>query len=348
LKFFDEAKIFVRSGDGGNGCISFRREKFKPRGGPDGGDGGKGGDVLITASSQYQTLQDFHFRRHFKAQKGSNGQGSDKNGKKGQDLRLFVPLGTLIREAETGQILDDLTREGQTLIIARGGRGGKGNSHFATSTHRSPRFAQNGEPGEETWLLLELKVLAHVGLVGLPNAGKSTLLARLSAAKPKISAYPFTTLAPNLGVLEDQQGHRLTIADIPGIIAGASQGAGLGLKFLKHIERTQMLVFLVDGSTVAEEPGLPYRTLIREMETYNSELLKKPRIVVVNKMDLDQSQVNFMKIKKALDPSEETVLAVSAKTGEGIPQLIETLFSRMAPKADNEPNHSDGSAEKDS
>lgn len=252
----------------------------------------------------------------------------------------------MIREAETGQVLEDLTREGQTLIVARGGRGGKGNSHFATSTQRSPRFAQDGEPGQETWLLLELKILAHVGLVGFPNAGKSTLLTRLSAAKPKISAYPFTTLTPNLGVLEDPQGRRLTIADIPGIIAGASQGAGLGLKFLKHIERTQMLVFLIDGASVEAEGGLSYQTLIKEMEAYDPDLLKKPRLVVVNKMDLDQAKVNFEKIKEALGPTGQAVLAVSAKTGEGIPQLIETLFSRMAASANDEFNHPDGSTEK--
>ena len=327
MKFFDEAKIFVRSGDGGNGCLSFRREKFIPRGGPDGGDGGKGGDVLITASSQSQTLQDYHFHQHFKAPKGTHGQGNDRHGRKGQDIRLIVPLGTLVREAETKQILADLTEEGQTLVVARGGRGGKGNKHFATATHRTPRFAQKGEPGTEAWLLLELKVLAHIGLVGLPNAGKSTLLSRLSAAKPKISDYPFTTLTPNLGILEDDQGQRLTIADIPGIIAGASTGAGLGLKFLKHIERTQVLLFLIDGSLTGEAPFFSYQTLIKEMESYNPNLLDKARLVVVNKMDLPGSKTRWSNIQKTFKKLGLEVIPISAKTGEGIPTLIDRLFS---------------------
>jgi GTPase len=346
LKFFDEAKIFVRSGDGGNGCVSFRRERFKPWGGPDGGDGGKGGDVRITATCQYQTLEDFHFHSHYKAPKGAHGQGNDKNGRKGQDLRLYVPLGTLIREAESGQVLADLTSEGQTLIVAQGGRGGKGNAHFATSTHRSPKFAQKGEPGVETWLTLELKVLAHIGLVGLPNAGKSTLLSRLSAAKPKISDYPFTTLTPNLGVLEDQQGRRLTIADIPGIIAGASQGAGLGLKFLKHIERTQLLVFLVDGSRGEAEAAFDYQTLLKELEAYKPDLLKKPRVVAINKMDLALSRRHFEKIKKTFEPSESVVIPVSAKTGEGVTLLIENLFNKIALNGYDDPNRPYGTAEK--
>jgi len=332
LKFFDEAKIFVRSGDGGNGCLSFRREKFKPKGGPDGGDGGKGADVLITSTSQCQTLQDYHFRQHFKAPKGAHGQGNDRNGRKGQDIRLIVPLGTLVRELETGEVLADLTAEGQTLVVAQGGRGGKGNKHFATATHRTPRFAQSGEPGIEAWLLLELKVLAHIGLVGLPNAGKSTLLSGLSAAKPKISDYPFTTLSPNLGILENNQGERLTIADIPGIIGGASQGAGLGLKFLKHIERTLVLVFLIDGSLPGEEPFLSYQTLVKEMEAYNTALLDKIRLVVVNKMDLPQSKANFKRIQKAFKKLKQDVIPISAKTGEGIPFLINHLFTAMATK----------------
>ncbi len=327
MKFFDEAKIFVRSGDGGNGCLSFRREKFIPRGGPDGGDGGKGGDVLITASSQSQTLQDYHFHQHFKAPKGAHGQGNDRHGRNGRDIRLIVPLGTLVREAETKQILADLTQEGQTLVVAQGGRGGKGNKHFATATHRTPRFAQKGEPGTEAWLLLELKVLAHIGLVGLPNAGKSTLLSQLSAAKPKISDYPFTTLTPNLGILEDDHGQRLTIADIPGIIAGASAGAGLGLKFLKHIERTQVLLFLIDGSLTGEEPFLSYQTLNKELEAYNPDLLSKSRLVVVNKMDLPGAKAHLANIQKAFKKLRLEVIPISAKTGEGIPALIERLFT---------------------
>ena len=333
MKFFDEAKIFVRSGDGGNGCLSFRRERFRPLGGPDGGDGGKGGDVLITATSKVQSLLDYHFKQHFKAPKGGHGQGNDRNGRKGGDIRLLVPLGTLIREAETGQIIADLTEEGQTIVVAQGGRGGKGNKHFATATHRTPRFAQKGEPGQETWLFLELKVLAHVGLVGLPNVGKSTLLSQLSAARPKISSYPFTTLAPNLGILENDRGLRLTIADIPGIISGASQGAGLGLKFLKHIERTQILVFLIDGSLEGEDPYLSFQTLIKEMKAYNPDLLSKPRLVIVNKMDLSSAKTNLARLKKVFKKEQIEVIPLSAKTGEGIPLLIEHLFNPVASKA---------------
>jgi GTPase len=332
LKFFDEAKIFVKSGDGGSGCLSFRRERFRPLGGPDGGDGGKGGDVLITATSKVQSLLDYHFKQHFKAPKGGHGQGNDRNGRKGGDIRLLVPLGTLIREDETRQIIADLTEEGQTIVVAQGGRGGKGNKHFATATHRTPRFAQKGEPGQEAWLFLELKVLAHVGLVGLPNAGKSTLLSQLSAAKPKISDYPFTTLTPNLGILENDRGLRLTIADIPGIISGASQGAGLGLKFLKHIERTQILVFLVDGSLEGEDPYLSFQTLIKEITAYNPCLLEKPRMVVVNKMDLPSAKTNFARLKKIFKKEQTEVIPLSAKTGEGIPLLIEHLFNTIVPK----------------
>jgi GTP-binding protein len=341
LKFFDEAKIFIRSGDGGNGCVSFLRERFKPYGGPNGGDGGKGGDVLITASSQCHSLEDYHYRQHFKAPKGMHGQGNERNGRKGEDIRLIVPLGTLIREAETGQILADLTTEGQTIIAAHGGRGGKGNKHFATATHRTPKFAQKGEPGSESWLFLELKVLAHVGLVGLPNAGKSTLLSQLSAAKPKISDYPFTTLTPNLGILENDQGHRLTIADIPGIIAGASQGAGLGLKFLKHIERTLILVFLLDGSLPEEESYLSYQTLIKEMEAYNPALLAKPGLVAINKLDLPVGKANFEKTKKAFKKDQLEVIPLSAKTGEGVPLLIHSLFDEAGPKDHGETDRLD-------
>ncbi|MEW6187219.1 MAG: GTPase ObgE [Thermodesulfobacteriota bacterium] len=335
MKFFDEAKIYVRSGDGGNGCLSFRRERFKPYGGPDGGDGGKGGDVLITATSSRQTLQDYHFRAHFKAPKGSHGQGNDKNGKKGEDLHLLVPLGTLIRVAETKHLLADLTTEGQTVVVARGGRGGKGNKHFATATHRTPRFAQKGEPGEELWLSLELKMLAHIGLVGLPNAGKSTLLSRLSAARPKISDYPFTTLAPNLGLLENDLGQRLVIADIPGIIAGAAGGAGLGLKFLKHIERTRVLLFLLDGSLKGQEPVRSYETLIGELESYNPDLLNKSRLVVCNKMDLVEAKKSWGALQKAFKKLELEVLPISALTGEGLPELMDTLFSRFAEQQSN-------------
>jgi GTPase len=272
-------------------------------------------------------LQDYHFRHHYKAPKGINGQGNDRNGKNGQDIRLIVPLGTLVRDAETGHILGDLIHEGQTLIVARGGRGGKGNRHFATATHRTPRFAQKGEPGIEAGLVLELKILAQIGLVGLPNAGKSTLLSRLSAAKPKISDYPFTTLTPNLGILENHQSQRLIIADIPGIIAGASAGAGLGLKFLKHIERTEVLLFLIDGSLPGDGPFRSYQTLTQELEDYNPELLEKSRVVVINKIDLPGLKSRWGRIQNLFHKAGLEVIPISAKTGEGIPLLIERLFT---------------------
>jgi GTP-binding protein len=327
LKFYDEAKIYVRAGDGGNGCVSFRRERFKPRGGPDGGDGGKGGDIRITATGRCQTLLDFRLRTHFKAPKGGNGQGNDKNGRKGEDLTLFVPLGTLVRDAESGEILADLTEEGQTFIAAKGGRGGKGNKHFATATHRTPRFAQKGEAGEERWLLLELKLLAQVGLVGLPNAGKSTLLSRLSQARPKIADYPFTTLTPHLGLVENEREERLIVADIPGIIAGAAAGAGLGLRFLKHIERTGVLLFLLDGSQTDPDPIQSYQTLLRELEAYHPGLLEKKRLLAVNKLDLPQTRERWPALKKAFEKLGQEVVPLSALTGEGIPLLKERLFS---------------------
>jgi GTPase len=331
LKFIDEAKIYVRSGDGGNGCLSFRREPFKPMGGPDGGDGGKGGDVLVTATARCHSLLDFRYRQHFRGSKGGNGQGNDRHGKKGADVRLLVPLGTLIREAESGKILADLTDEGQTVTVARGGRGGKGNKHFATSTHRTPRFAQKGEAGLEIRLHLELKLLAQVGLVGLPNAGKSTLLSKVSAAKPKISDYPFTTLSPNLGVLENNRGERITMADIPGIIEGASAGAGLGLRFLRHIERTVLLVYLLDGSLPEAGAIQSFRTLREEIKIFNPTLADKPSVIAVNKMDLPQSQSQFRKIKKVLQGYHFPVIPISAINGEGILELTQEITSKVEP-----------------
>ncbi|MBI5585636.1 MAG: GTPase ObgE [Deltaproteobacteria bacterium] len=324
MKFVDEARIFIRSGDGGKGCVSFRRERFKPFGGPDGGDGGRGGDVIITASSRIQSLLDFRYRQHFKASKGGHGQGNDRHGRNGRDVHLQVPLGTVIREVETGRLLADLTQEGQTLVAAQGGRGGKGNRHFATATHQAPRFAQDGEPGTERWLLLELKLLAEVGLVGFPNAGKSTLLSRISSAKPKIAAYPFTTLTPNLGVVSDETGRRFTVADIPGLVEDAGSGAGLGFKFLRHVERTRFLIYLIDGSEA--NPLKSFKILLKEMKAFNPRLVEKPALVAVNKIDLPQARAQFSKIARQLTWQGRPPLAVSAVTGEGVPALIAQMF----------------------
>jgi GTP-binding protein len=324
LKFVDEARIFIRSGDGGRGCVSFRREKFKPFGGPDGGDGGRGGDVVITGTARLHSLLDFRYRRHFKAAAGGHGAGNDRHGRQGRNLRITVPLGTVVREAETGRILADLTSEGQSLVAAQGGRGGKGNRHFATATHQAPRFAQEGEPGMERWLLLELKLLAQVGLVGLPNAGKSTLLSRISSARPKVADYPFTTLTPNLGVVSDETGRRLTVADVPGLVEDAASGAGLGLKFLRHVERTLGLIYLIDGSEA--NPLKSFEILLKEMQSFDPRLLEKPALVAVNKIDLPQSRAQFPKIAPALTWQGRPPLAVSAETGEGIPELVAGMF----------------------
>jgi GTP-binding protein len=324
LKFVDEARIFIRSGDGGKGCVSFRRERFKPFGGPDGGDGGRGGDVLVSATSRIHSLLDLRYRRHYKASNGGHGQGNDRHGRNGRDVRLQVPLGTVVREAETGLLLADLTQEGQTLVAAQGGRGGKGNRHFATATHQAPRFAQDGEPGAERWLQLELKLLAQVGLVGLPNAGKSTLLSRISSAKPKIAAYPFTTLTPNLGVVSDEAGQRLTVADIPGLVEDAGSGAGLGIKFLRHVERTLFLIYLIDGSEA--NPLRSFKILLKEMRAFDSRLVEKPALVAVNKIDLPRAREQFPKIARQLTWQGRPPLAVSAESGEGLSALIAQMF----------------------
>jgi GTPase len=329
LKFVDEAQIFVRSGDGGKGCVSFRRERFKPFGGPDGGDGGRGGHVYITGTARLHSLLDFRYRRHFQAPRGGHGAGNDRHGRKGRDVHIQVPLGTVVREAESGLILADLLEEGQTLLAAAGGRGGKGNRHFATATHQAPRFAQDGEPGTERWLRLELKLLAQVGLVGLPNAGKSTLLSRISSARPKIAAYPFTTLTPNLGVVADDTGRRLTVADIPGLVEDAASGAGLGLKFLRHLERTLFLIYLIDGSET--NPLKSFEILVKEMKAFDPRLLEKPALVAVNKIDLPQSRAQFSKIAPFLTWQGRPPLAISAGTGEGVSALVARMFSLTEP-----------------
>ena len=284
MAFVDEAKFFVKAGDGGNGCVSFRREKYIAKGGPNGGDGGKGGDVIITASRKLHSLIDFRFRSHFKAEAGKNGQGKDMHGRKGEDCLISVPVGSVIKDAETEALLADLVHDGDSYVAAAGGAGGLGNSRFASGTNRTPRIATNGVAGEERWLRIELKLLADIGLVGLPNAGKSTLLSKLSSANPKIAAYPFTTLVPQLGVLHFKHCKPAIIADIPGLVEGAHEGVGLGHTFLRHIERTRILLHVID---IADDNFKKnFYTIEKELQEYKEELIERQRFLVLNKADL--------------------------------------------------------------
>jgi GTPase len=321
MKFVDEAVIRVKAGDGGHGAVSFRREKFVPKGGPDGGDGGKGGDVVIVAEQSLSSLKDFRYRRFYKAENGRPGSGRNKTGRAGLDVLITVPLGTIVRDVSEGRLLCDVTEHGRHIPVARGGKGGRGNSRFTSSTHRTPTEHDPGEAGEERTLGLELKLLADVGIVGLPNAGKSTLISRLTGAKPKVGDYPFTSLMPTLGVMRNETGN-LVIADIPGIIKGASQGKGLGLTFLRHIERAAMLVCVIDaaaGSAVAD-----CEALLKELKAFREGLLMKERIIILNKIDLI-TPATLRKVKDALSLRGETVFTVSALTGQGIETLERML-----------------------
>jgi GTP-binding protein len=325
VKFFDEAFITVQSGDGGRGCVSFRREKYIPRGGPDGGDGGKGGDVIIKSSSHRRTLYPFRFKRQFKAQNGSPGQGKQKTGKNGDDLIIEIPPGTLITDEETNEIIKDFTQPDLTYVIAKGGRGGQGNTRFKTATHRAPRFAQPGEPGNLLKLKLELKLLADVGVIGLPNAGKSTLISVISSATPKIADYPFTTLTPTLGVVKAGWGEPFVVADIPGLIEGAHKGVGLGIRFLRHIERTRVLVHLIDISTVdPQNPLAEYEIINRELANYSSQLLEKPQIVVLNKIDLSGTNEAGRAFQAAV--KDRDVIQISAVTRKGVDKLTAMMI----------------------
>lgn len=323
MKFVDQVRIRVTAGDGGNGCVSFRRERYVPKGGPDGGDGGKGGDVILQADGQLSTLLDLSYPQQFRARKGSHGKGKNQTGRDGEDLIIRVPVGTLVRDDETGELLQDLIFDGQRFVAATGGRGGRGNARFATSTHRTPRHAEKGQKGEERWLRLDLKLLADVGLIGFPNAGKSTLLSKISSARPKIGDYPFTTLAPNLGVVEREAGQAFIVADIPGLIEGASRGAGLGLTFLRHVERTRLLVHLLDISgDPPQDPLKDFQTLNRELHAYHSSLSQKAQIVVLNKIDLPSVRERAEGAKKAFQKIGHRLYAISGKTGEGVDELI--------------------------
>ena len=328
MKFIDEAKITVQSGDGGSGCVSFRREKFIPRGGPDGGDGGKGGDVILESSPRKRTLYDFRYKRHLKAGNGAGGQGKKKAGKKGDSIIIEVPVGTLVTNSETGETLKDFLNPGERFLAATGGRGGLGNHHFKTATHRTPRFAQPGEPGQTISLKLELKLIADVGLIGLPNAGKSTLISKISAARPKIGAYPFTTLVPNLGVVYTDWGDPFVVADIPGLIEGAHEGAGLGTQFLRHIERTRILVHLIDVSALEPQNILSsYTTVNHELEKHSRKLADMEQLPVLNKMDTEGAEEKAGRFKEALGDRE--VLCISALKGTDLDTLLSRILSLL-------------------
>jgi GTP-binding protein len=324
--FIDEVKIYVKGGDGGNGCLAFRREKFVPRGGPSGGDGGRGGDVVFVASPHYNTLLHFRFNPEHKAERGRHGEGSNRTGREGKSIELPVPVGTIIYDADTGELLHDFTRIGEKFTVAKGGRGGRGNQHFATPTHQAPTEHEEGKKGDERNLRLELKLLADVGLVGFPNAGKSTLISRISAAKPKIAAYPFTTLEPNLGVVE-YGGRTFVVADIPGLIEGAHEGHGLGIQFLRHVERTRLLIHLVDVSEFSgRDPVEDFNIIVRELASFSEDMSRKPMLLVATKMDVAQDPERVEALEKVAAERNLEFFKISAVTGEG----IEKLKARMA------------------
>ena len=335
--FTDYVKITAKAGNGGNGAISFRREKYVAAGGPDGGDGGKGGDIYFEVDPDSNTLIDFRYKKKFKAENGKNGEGAHKYGKSGEDLYIKVPIGTIVRDAETNKILADLSHEGQKELILAGGRGGKGNSHFATSTRQAPRFAQDGEKGEEKELILELKLLADVGLIGFPNVGKSTFLSMTTSATPKIADYHFTTLEPNLGVVKTDYGDSFVIADIPGIIEGASEGTGLGLQFLRHIERTSLLLHVIDVSgSEGRKPVQDFYTINEELKKYSEKLSKRKQIIVANKIDAMQDENLYKELEKVAKENNMEIFKISAATGQGVSNLIKHVSEvlKTLPKED--------------
>ena len=324
--FTDYAKIIIKSGDGGNGAVSFRREKYVAAGGPDGGDGGRGGSIYFIVDPDSNTLVDFRFKKKFKAENGKNGEGARRYGKSGEDLYVKVPIGTLIKDVETGKIIADLSHKGQKELILPGGRGGKGNSHFATSTRQAPRFSQDGEKGIEKEVILELKLLADVGLIGFPNVGKSTFLSKTTSANPKIADYHFTTLEPNLGVVKNDYGESFVIADIPGIIEGASNGTGLGLQFLRQIERTRLLLHVIDVSGIeGRNPVDDFKTINEELKSYSEKLSKRKQIIVANKIDSMQDENLYNDLEKLAKENNMEIFKISAVTGEGISELLKRV-----------------------
>lgn len=328
--FIDKAKIYVKAGDGGNGVVAFHREKYVAFGGPNGGDGGRGGDIIFEVDEGLRTLMDFRYGKHFKAERGQHGMGSGMHGRGAEDLTLRVPPGTIVRNAETNEIIADLRTHGQRQVIAKGGRGGRGNARFKTPQNNAPKYAENGEPGQEFWLFLELKLLADVGLLGFPNAGKSTFISRVSAAKPKIADYPFTTIHPNLGMVRVGEGESFLMADIPGIIEGAHTGIGLGHEFLRHVERNKLLLHLLDTSgQEGRDPLSDFDIINRELELYSEKLAKKPQLVVPNKMDLPEAQANLAALEAELTKRGYEVFPISGITGEGIQPLLYRIIELL-------------------
>ena len=321
--FTDYAKITIKSGNGGDGAVTFRREKYVAAGGPDGGDGGRGGSIYFRVDPNANTLIDFRYTKKFKAQSGENGSGGHKYGKSGEDLYINVPIGTIIKDAETGKIVADLSQEGQEELVLKGGRGGKGNSHFATATRQVPRFAQAGEDGEEKEVILELKLLADVGLLGFPNVGKSTFLSVVTDAKPKIANYHFTTIEPNLGVVKLQSGDSFVIADIPGIIEGASEGVGLGIQFLRHVERTRLLLHVIDISGIeGRDPVQDFYTINEELKSYSEKLSARKQIIVANKIDVMQDDTGLKELEELAKKEGLELFKISGVTGQGVPKLL--------------------------
>ena len=337
--FIDEVTIYVKAGDGGNGCVAFRREKYVPRGGPSGGDGGHGGDVVLVSSEHYNTLLHFRFNPEHRAARGRHGEGSNRTGRDGASIEVPVPVGTVVLHAETGAVLHDFTRPGDRFVAARGGRGGRGNARFATSTHQAPREHEPGKPGEELRLRLELKLLADVGLVGFPNAGKSTLISRISAARPKVADYPFTTLEPHLGVVSLGDQRTFVVADIPGLIEGAHLGHGLGVQFLKHIERTKLLLHLVDVSEASgRDPGDDFEIVMRELASYSPVLTGKPMLLVATKLDVAQDPARVDALRKLAAARGLEFHAISSVTGEGIERLKQAMCEAVWPAVETAPS----------
>jgi GTPase len=329
--FIDEVKIKVKAGDGGNGCLAFRREKFVPRGGPSGGDGGRGGDVVLVANPNYNTLLHFRFNPEHTAERGRHGEGSNRTGREGESTEVPVPVGTIVYDADTGEQLVDFTEAGQRFRVAKGGRGGRGNARFTSSTHQTPTEHEDGRPGEERRLRLELKLLADVGLIGFPNAGKSTLISRISAAKPKIADYPFTTLEPNLGVVSANDDYTsFVVADIPGLIEGAHEGHGLGIQFLRHVERTRLLVHLVDVSeSSGRDPVNDFQVILTELASFSEELAAKPMFVVASKIDVAQDQARIESVRSLAEERGLPFFQISAVTGQGIDVLKRAMAERV-------------------
>jgi GTP-binding protein len=328
--FVDEIDIFVKGGDGGAGCVSFRREKFVPRGGPDGGDGGNGGSVWLQADPALTTLLDFHYKRHYHAERGTHGEGGDRHGKSGEDLIVRVPLGTIVTVRDTGEHLGDLTAPGQRILAMRGSHGGRGNARFASSTNRAPRKADLGRPGPERWLHLELKLLADVGVIGFPNAGKSTLVSRVSAAKPKIADYPFTTLAPTLGIVRIDVERTFVIADLPGLIPGAAEGKGLGHQFLRHTERTRVLLHVLDlDPATGRDPLDDLAVINAELAAYSPELAARPQLIVANKADIPDAAARIARIRAHCARHGLALHVISAATGAGVGELVAAVAARL-------------------